>query len=354
MDITFLVPFKGIAGGLRVVTCYGNALLRRGHRVTVVYPKRDLPFKERLKREAKRTLLHERDSLDAFCGRLLEVPEISAEHIPDGDCIIATAFQTAQRGTALPERCGRKFYLIQGYEKVFAREGEDVDATFRLPFSKIVISHWLKELVEEVSGEHDIPILYNGRDYYLSCFDGDGITRRYDVGLLYSPVPLKRTDVALQALSLLRERFAGIKIAMFGSQDPDLVQYPDFPFHDVKFLRTPTPEDIRSTYLNTKVWITASSTEGFCLPALEAISLGCPIISADNRGIHDIITDGVEGYIVPVGDPRAIADKVTAILNDPALLTRMSAAGLRRADSFSWERSADQLEAILAPQHGDQ
>lgn len=347
MDITFLVPFKGIAGGLRVVTCYGNALIRRGHRVTVVYPKREFPLKERIKREAKRTLLHERDHLDAFRGRLLEVPAISAEHIPNGDCLIATAFQTAQWAAAFPECHGRKYYLIQGYEKIFAKPGEDVDATFRLPFRKIVITQWLKELVEEQSGERDIPVIPNGRDFFLSSFDGEGITRNFDVGVLYSSVALKRTDVALQALKMLRERRPGLKIAMFGSQDPDQAQYPDFPFHEVRFQRTPSQEDIRRTYLDTRVWMVSSSSEGFCLPALEAISLGCPVVSSDNLGVRDIITDGVEGYIVPVGDPQPLADRIDQILSDQRLLTRMSCAALLRADHFSWERSTELLEQVL-------
>ena len=347
MDITFLVPFKGIAGGLRVVTCYGNALIRRGHRVTVVYPKRELAFRERLRRKVRRTIHNERDHLDAFCGTLIEAPKIAQEYLPHSDCIIATAFQTAQIAAELPERCGRKFYLIQGYEKVFAKEGEDVDATFRLPLKKIVISSWLKELVEALSGEDNIPVIPNGRDFFLSCFSGEGINRTHDVGLLYSTVPLKRTDIALEALTILRKRHPGLKIAMFGSENPDLVQYPDFPFHDVRFQRTPTQENIRRTYLDTKVWMTASSTEGFCLPALEAISLGCPIVSSDNKGIRDIISDGVEGYIVDVGDPQTIADRVLHILEDRERLTRMSAAALRRADAFSWEYSADKLEDVL-------
>ncbi len=347
MDITFLVPFKGIAGGLRVVTCYGNALIRRGHRVTVVYPKRDLPYREKLRRKLRRIIHREKDHLDAFRGTLREVPAMTPAYIPDGDAIIATAFQTAQAAAQLPARNGKKFYLIQGYEKVFARNGAEVDATFRLPFKKIVISTWLKALVAEISGETDIPVIPNGRDFFLSTFDGEGLVRSSDVGLLYSSVPLKRTDVAIDALTILRKRHPGIHIAMFGSDHPDRVKYSGFPFHEVRFQRTPSQESIRRTYLDTKVWMTASSTEGFCLPALEAISLGCPIVSSDNQGIRDIIADGVEGYIVNVGDPEALADRVSRILSDPQLRIRMSIAALRRADDFSWERSADMLERIL-------
>lgn len=134
---------------------------------------------------------------------------------------------------------------------------------------------------------------------------------------------------------------------MFGSQDPDQTQYPDFPFHDVRFQRTPSQEDIRRTYLDTKVWMVSSSSEGFCLPALEAISLGCPVVSSDNLGVRDIITDGLEGYIVPVGDPQPLADRIDQILSDQHLLTRMSCAALLRADHFSWERSTELLEQVL-------
>ncbi len=347
MDITFLVPFKGIAGGLRVVTCYGNALIRRGHRVTIVYPKRNLAFRQSLRRNLRRFIFREKDHLDAFRGTLLEVPEMTPAYVPESDCIIATAFQTARIAAEIPEHCGRKFYLIQGYEKVFAKDGDDVDATFRLPFKKIVISSWLKTLVEAISGETDIPVIPNGRDFFLSTFDGEGLTRHWDVGLLYSSVPLKRTDVALDALSLLKKRHPGIQFIMFGSDHPDLVKYPNFPFHEVRFQRAPSQEYIRRSYLDTKVWMTASSTEGFCLPALEAISLGCPIVSSDNQGIRDIITDGVEGYIVDVGNPQALADRISQILTDPLLRARMSVDALRRADEFSWERSADMLESIL-------
>lgn len=347
MDITFLVPCKNLAGGLRVVTCYGNALMRRGHRVTIIYPRQERPVRDRLRRKARRVFLHERDHLDAFCGTLLEVPSITQEFVPDGDCLIYTAFTTAYWGDALPPRCGRKFYLIQHYEKVLANAGEDVDATFRLPSRKIVISAWLKDVVEEVSGETGIPMIPNGRDFFISTFEGEGIRRNFDVGVMYSPVLFKRTDVALKALTIMRERRPGLKIVMFGTQEPELDKYPDFPFSEVTFLRAPSQEVIRRSYLDTKVWMTASGSEGFCLPALEAISLGCPIVSADNGGIRDIITDGVEGYIVPVGDPAAIADRVLLLLDDPGRLKCFSSAGLMRADDFSWERSTEMLEQVL-------
>jgi len=347
MDITFLVPCKDLAGGLRVVACYGNALIRRGHRVTVVYPQRDLPLKERLRRQAKRTIFHEKDHLDYFRGTLLEVPAIKEEHVPNGDCIVATSFQTAEWAVDFPERCGRKFYLIQGYEKLWAREDEDVDATFRMPFKNIVISRWLKETVEGITGETDVPLISNGRDFFLSEFLAEGLERDFHVGCLYSPVPFKRTALALETFKILRQQIPDLKITMFGSQDPDHDQYPDFPFNSVQFHRKPSPEDVRATYLNTRVWLVPSGTEGFCLPALEAISLGCTVVSVDNGGIRDIITDGVEGYIVTEAEPTALAAKVSSILNDTVLEKRLATAALRRADDFSWERSTDMLEEVF-------
>jgi glycosyltransferase involved in cell wall biosynthesis len=347
MNITFLVPCKDLAGGLRVVACYGNALIRRGHRVTVIYPRRDLPLRERWRRGARRVIRREKDHLDYFRGRLLEVPSITERHVPDGDCLIATSFQTAEWSVSFPERCGKKFYLIQGYEKMWAKEGEDVDATFRMPFRKIVISRWLQETVEAITGEADIPLIPNGRDFHLSEFLGEGLQRTFHVGCLYSPVPLKRTGLALAAIMRLKKDFTELRVAMFGSEWPDTAQHPTFPFDTVTFLNKPTPDKVRDIYLNTRIWLVPSGSEGFCLPALEAVSLGCTVVSTDNGGIRDIISDGVEGYIVAEDNPEALAAATASILGNPALELRLRNAALLRADAFSWERSTDMLETVL-------
>src|SRR5262249_21932639 len=67
--------------------------------------------------------------------------------LPDGDALIATAWQSAEPVAAAPPRCGRKFYFIQHYESLYHGDAARVDATYRLPLRHIAISSWLAEIV---------------------------------------------------------------------------------------------------------------------------------------------------------------------------------------------------------------
>lgn len=347
MRITFLVPCKDLSGGLRVVACYGNELLRRGHQVTVVYPDRDLPATDKVRRAVKRFIHHEKDHLDFFHGTLLQVPAITAETCPDADVLIATAWYTAEFARDFPASKGRKFYLVQGYE-TWASDRSRVDATLRYPFRKIVISRWLKQLVEEVSGERDLPVIPNGKDFHLSSYHGEGLERRFDIGMLYSPVANKGTAHALAAVQELWKEFPKLSVVLFGTEDPLPESHPGFPFDRVTFRRKPAQEEIRDIYLSTRIWVSPSMYEGFCLPALEAISLGCAVVAANSLGVEDVITDGVDGFLVEPGRSEPLARRIAEILRDPVLERRLVLAGLRSSERFSWQESTNRLEAILS------
>jgi len=341
MDITFLVPCKDMAGGLRVVAAYGNALIRRGHRVSVLYPRRNLSFRESLRKKKRQWLYREKDHLDYFRGELREVPRLAREYTPEADILVATAWETAEIAKDFSERYGRKFYLIQHYE-TWSGSREKVDATFRYPFQKIVISKWLKRVVEEKSGETDIPLITNGKDFFLSEALGEGFEKKYDVGMLYSPVAFKRTDDGIASIRKVMEEYRNLRAVFFGSEFPRKPLPPN-----ARFFRRPSQDIIRNIYLSTRVWISPSLIEGFCLPALEAVSLGCVVVAANSLGIEDIIENGQNGILVEPENPEALARKILLVLKDPELEMRLKIAGLQRSESFSWERSADLLESLF-------
>jgi len=346
MRITFLVPCKDLSGGLRVVTCYGNELIRRGHEVTVVCPRRDIPPLDQVRRSVKRFIHQEKDHLDFFQGRFLLVPAITEDTCPDGDVLIATAWHTAEFARDFPASKGRKFYLIQHYE-TWVGDREQVDATLRYPYQKIVISRWLKRVVEEISEEQDLPIIPNGKDFHLSSYHGEGLSRRFDVGMLYSTVVTKGTAHGLAAIRQLWEEFPTLSVVLFGSEEPAPGAHPGFPFDRVTFHRKPTQEEIRNIYLSSRIWVSSSMAEGFCLPALEAISLGCVVVAANSLGVEDIISDDVNGFLVEPGKPEPLARRIAQVLRDSELEKRLALAGLRSSEQFSWQESAARLEAIL-------
>src|SRR5206468_5361002 len=77
-----------------------------------------------------------------------------------------------------------------------------------------------------------------------------------------------------------------------------------------------------------------SRSEGFGLPALEAMARGCPVVASDAGALPEVVGDA--GLLVPPGDADALAGALARLLSDDALPATLGAAGHRRAATFTW------------------
>jgi glycosyltransferase involved in cell wall biosynthesis len=85
-----------------------------------------------------------------------------------------------------------------------------------------------------------------------------------------------------------------------------------------------------------RVMVHASRAEGLGSVLVQAMACGTPIVATDcNYGPREIITSGHDGFLVPVGDAERIAERVSELLVDDALATRMSAAARASAERFT-------------------
>ena len=96
---------------------------------------------------------------------------------------------------------------------------------------------------------------------------------------------------------------------------------------NVRFVGSVSYSDVPSYYAACDVFAITSMYEGTCMVLLEAALVGKPVVATAFAGAYDAIENGVSGYIVPIRDPQAVAERVTKLLNDPALSARMGAAG---------------------------
>ena len=91
-----------------------------------------------------------------------------------------------------------------------------------------------------------------------------------------------------------------------------------------------------------------SVQETFPVSVLEAMAAARPVVMTDCEGIPEIVIEGETGHIVPIGDDAALADRLAALLADPALRARMGAAGRRRAArEFPVERTLRRYEELF-------
>ncbi len=95
------------------------------------------------------------------------------------------------------------------------------------------------------------------------------------------------------------------------------------------------------------VFVLPSRTESFGLAALEAQACGVPVVAYDVGGLPEVIDDGETGFLVPLDDVDAMADRVSTILTDPRLRSRLGAAARAQAiERFEIEARVSEYEAL--------
>jgi glycosyltransferase involved in cell wall biosynthesis len=99
----------------------------------------------------------------------------------------------------------------------------------------------------------------------------------------------------------------------------------------------PIEELIRQLH-KADVFVLPSLTEGFAHVVLEAMSCGVPVITTPHTCAGDVMEDGVHGFIVPIRDARAIADKLNWGIENRGELAEIGRAAAAQARLFTWER----------------
>jgi glycosyltransferase involved in cell wall biosynthesis len=115
----------------------------------------------------------------------------------------------------------------------------------------------------------------------------------------------------------------------------------------------PRTEMLRQ-YLQADVLAFPTVSETFGIVILEAMRAAMVVITTSHGGGPDVIRDGIDGFLVPIHSPEAIAERLERLAANPRLREEMGRNARRRAEEFSVERYADQLAAALkrvSPQH---
>ena len=89
---------------------------------------------------------------------------------------------------------------------------------------------------------------------------------------------------------------------------------------------------IASEYAAADVFVLPSLSEGMATVTLEALASGIPVVTTPNAG--SCVRDGIDGFVVPVRDPEALADAIETIVTDRALRSHMAVNARARARTF--------------------
>jgi starch synthase len=108
----------------------------------------------------------------------------------------------------------------------------------------------------------------------------------------------------------------------------------------VRFTGVLKGEELAQAYRAASVFVLPTVEEGLALVLGEALAHGTPVIATINSGGADLFHEGEEGFLVPIRDPDALADRMQRLADDPALRARMSQAAFSRLKELGgWDRT---------------
>lgn len=117
---------------------------------------------------------------------------------------------------------------------------------------------------------------------------------------------------------------------------------------NVRFHGSVTRDKVQNFYSQADVFVLPTISDGFALTQLEAMSHGLPVITTPNCG--DVVTDGVDGFLVPARNAAALAEALLKLAEDPERLQAMQESARDRVTAFSLDqldKDLRQLEARL-------
>ena len=182
---------------------------------------------------------------------------------------------------------------------------------------------------------------------------------RVAIGLVGRISEQKGQEEFLRAAAIVRGQFPAALFLVIGSADDPalLTQAKDLVavlgLDDcVRFTGHVT--DMPDVYAALDIVAAPSRWEGFGLMLVEAMAAGKPIVATRVGAIPEVCVDRETALLVPPRDPAALAAALLDVLQDPDMGRALGEAGIRRAAAFSWQRSAETLDALyqrlLAPE----
>jgi L-malate glycosyltransferase len=337
LRITILCPHLRIAGGVRAILTYADRLARRGHDVELRVPAGGTA------RAWWRNASHAGSTfVDDLAARVRWVPRWRASRLPEADVLLATAWQSAPVVAVADPRCGAKFYLVQHYESLYHGQPAMVDATYRLPLRKIVISTWLRDVMrEKFAAEAEVLVTPVDRRLFhpVPGATPGGPPR---VLMLHHEYAWKGVADGLAAVARARGAGAAFALVGFGVKPPrGAVPYDEF--H-----ASPPQATLAHLYSSCAIYLCPSWDEGLGMPAMEAMACGAALVTYDNGGCRDYARDGETALVARRRDADDLGVKLGRLVGDAALRRRLGDAGRELVTrSFDWDAAVDRLEGLF-------
>lgn len=259
-------------------------------------------------------------------------------NIPECDIMVCTYWTTAYVLRDNAEKAPLKVYFLQDYEPMFFPMGTDyvrACETYRFGFYPITSGPWPLRILEKEWGitrgtffrfplERSI--------YYAEERPHAPQSRPRIVYFARPDMPRRCYPLGVAALEIVKRERPDVEIVFYGDKS-EKFQHVPFEFTNVGM--TPDIADLGNLYRSADVGVCFSTTNPSLVP-FEMMACGLPVVDLDVNG-NEVSYGGRDNCMLAAASPRDIADKIYAVLDNPALAQDLRARGIRYATEFPSE-----------------
>ncbi len=154
---------------------------------------------------------------------------------------------------------------------------------------------------------------------------------------------VKDYDTLVRAFKIVKAKTPDTKFVQAGANDELRKAIDKDSFQEIVSKGNVDHQDLLDLYHQSNIFVLSSTSESFGKVLVEANACGKPVVSTATTGAKEIIEDGVNGFLVPIGDYEALADKIIYLLEHPDEAKKMGEKGRE----IVRERFSDNTDRIV-------
>ncbi len=327
LSIVYVTQGTELGGGHRVAFDHLNGLAARGHRCELWTLATDAP---------------DWYALDVPVRCFSGYDELTDALAPVDAIKVATWWQTAAPVWEASVSHGVPVFFVQDVETSYYPRDLGVHAevltSYRPEFSYLATSGWVHDALREwvASAARVAP----GVDTATFRELADVARRDAEVLAVGRANPLKNFPLTRAAWLALPEPRPALQL--FGVEPEVADGLPD----GVDYAVAPSDAEVNVLLNRCAVFLQTSRHEGFCLPILEAMAAGAPVVCVDAHGNRDYCVDG-ENCLQPPADAAAVSAAIERVLGDAELRARLVEGGRRTAAPYARPRKLEEVAAFF-------
>ena len=344
MYITFYSPISDVSGGTIVMYKYAQALVERGHNVTIISPSVN-PSKQNV--NGINVISFKKRKYRGFFSFQLYYILDFIKNTPKSDIIIPIFFPLVIHALLAKKfnKCDKVIPLFQDHKSMTYGYGKYIYTLLSLKVitkqldNIFAVSTPTAKEIKDTSGLDPI-ILPNGIEH--EYFYKRDVEKENYLLFVASGLKSKGFDYFLKAFKLVQQKYPDIKAKVITQRAIDeKINNVDF------VLYNGDRNKLGEYYSKALIFVSQSLGDSFGLPPLEAMASGTATVVTDTVGIHEYGVNMVNTVIVPIKNPKATADAIIKIIEDVGLRKEIEKNSIKTAGQYKWNDSINTFINVI-------